>query len=206
MILKKVSGKIPEKNLEKFKELLIYVVHKFGDNRTLTETKLWKLLYFCEADYFEKYRTTITKINYYKNNFGPTPDTKIITIIKPQVAKSYIEIEKKKRTDGSVISIYKPHQAYDSYKELSANEIVEINRTCEKYANLSTIDICILAHKDPPYLGATKGEKINFQFVDYREDDIEDVEKEQNAKSFPSEVTISDEAAERFLEYVGINV
>lgn len=187
-----------QKSLEKFKELLIYIVKNFNDNETLTETKLWKLLYFCDADFFEKHRKTITGIDYYKNNYGATPDKKIIDKAIPKI-KDYVKVEKIKKPDGRTIKLYKPQADY-KYQALSANEIEEARSTCEKYYRLSVQDISVLAHKDPPYLGAKIRERVDFNFVDYREDkDTEEIGGED--KSF-YQGKISGEAAEKLLAYV----
>ncbi|PIZ01076.1 hypothetical protein COY61_00760 [bacterium (Candidatus Gribaldobacteria) CG_4_10_14_0_8_um_filter_33_9] len=185
-----------QKSLEKFKELLIYVVKHFNDNETLTETKLWKLLYFCEADFYEKFNHTITGVDYYKNLYGATPAKVVINRVLPQ-AKDYVKTEKIKKDSGKIMTVFKPHNDY-KYKALSANEIEQIRKTCEKYFRLSVSDITILAHQDPPYLGAEKGKKIDFRFVNYRED--KDIEEIEDVKTYSG--TISDEAAENLLTYV----
>lgn len=187
---------ITQRNLEKFKELLIYVVKNFNNNETLTETKLWKLLYFCDADFFEKHRETITGVSYYKNNYGATPDKKVINKVLPQI-KEYVKIENLRKSDGKTMRIYKPRGDY-KYKTISVNEIEEAKKTCEKYFRLSVQDISVLAHKDPPYLGVKIKEKIDFNFVDYRED--KDIEVENEDKT-AYQGKISDEAAERLLAY-----
>lgn len=190
-----------QKGLKKFKELLIYIVKNFNDDETLTETKLWKLLYFCDSDFFEKHRKTITGIDYYKNNYGATPDKKIIDKVIPQI-KNYVKVEKIKKSGGKTMRIYKPQNDYN-YQVLSANEIEEARSTCRKYYRLSVQDISVLAHKDPPYLGAKMRERVDFNFVDYREDkDIEEIEGEDR---FLYQGKISDEAAKRLLAYVGRN-
>ena len=85
------------------------------------------------------------------------------------------------------------------YKILTANEIETARETCNQYCNLSVNDICTLAHKDPPYLGAGMRERINFSFVDYRDKEAEVVEEENCGYKG----TISDEAAGKLLAYVG---
>jgi hypothetical protein len=184
--------------LEKFKELLIYIVKNFNDNETLTETKLWKLLYFCEADFFEKNKKTITGVDYYKNIYGATPDKKVIDRILPKT-KDYVKTEKIKKPDGKIITLYKPGKDYH-YEVLSADEIMEIQKTCAKYCRLPVSSITVLAHKDPPYLGVKMKEKIDFNFVNYREDkDTEEIECEDKSLY---QGKISDEAAEKLLAYV----
>lgn len=189
-----------QNKLEKFKELLIYIVRNFNDNETLTETKLWKLLYFCDADFFEKHKKTITGVDYYKNNYGATPDKKVIDKTLLQV-KDFMKIEKIKKPDGKIIKVYRPQDDY-KYVALSANEIDEARKTCERYYRLSVSDISILAHKDPPYLGAKMKGRIDFNFVNYREDKDEEIKGEDK---YIYQGKISDEAAQRLLAYVGRN-
>jgi len=189
------------KKIAKFVELLIYIVQNFNNNCTLTETKLWKLLYFCDADFFYKYRKTITGIDYCKNNYGATPIKEVIDETLPKI-KGYITRERIKKADGRTITIYKPKQGKDyEYQTISANEIEEAGKICKKYFRLSVSDIVCLAHKDPPYLIAEMGGKINFNFVHYRENE-EDVEATAG-KRYVYKETISDEAGQKFLAYVG---
>lgn len=183
------------KNLEKFKELLVYIVTNFNINRTLTETKLWKLLYFCEADFFEKSKKTITGVDYYKNKFGATPDKKIIDQAHLQL-KGFIKRKKIKKKDGRTITVYESLKEYP-YKYLSAQEVEEARKTCEKYYRLSVSAICVLAHKDPPYLGAKVREKVDFNFVVYREEETEPFPPKKEVYKD----TISDEAGRRLLAY-----
>jgi hypothetical protein len=182
------------KKLEKFKELLIFIVNNFNNN-DLYQTKLWKLLYFCDADYFEKKRKTITGINYYKNNYGPTPDKNIINEALREIGDC-VKIEKIKKTDNRKLIIFKPLKECD-FKYLSANEVEEARDICEKYYRLSVDEIVLLAHKDTPYLGASKKGKIDFEFVDYRDKENFEIENMPLYKG-----KISDGAVKKLLSYV----
>lgn len=46
---------VPQKKLDKFKEVLLYVLGKVGSKPNVGETVLCKLLYFIDFDYYEKY-------------------------------------------------------------------------------------------------------------------------------------------------------
>ena len=186
------------KTMDKFRELIIYIVHNYNNSETLTETKLWKLLYFCDADFYEKHKRTITGIEYFKNTYGATPDIKVVDKVLPEL-KDSVKVETIKKADGKKIKLYKPDDNYQpSYKLLTADEIEEIRKTCEKYYRLSASDVSVLAHKDPPYLGTDMRKPIDFKFVNYREDEIDDID--ENESSYKG--TISDEAAGKLLTYV----
>lgn len=182
-----------DKRVEKFKELLIFIVNQY-DNNDLSETKLWKLMYFCEADYFEKNRVTITGVNYYKNHFGPTPD-KIVINEALERAKGYINIIVITNEDRKKKKMYSP-LAEPNYNHLTANEIKEARESCEKYFRLSSTDIVILAHKDAPFLGSDISSKIDFSLVDYRDNNEDDLEDNR----YPGKV--SDRSIEKLLSYV----
>lgn len=42
---------IPQKNLDKFKEVLLYILNKVGANPNIGQTVIYKLLYFIDFNY-----------------------------------------------------------------------------------------------------------------------------------------------------------
>lgn len=187
---------------EKFKELLYFVIAANSPDGVL-ETKLWKLLYFSEADFFEQKKQRITKVAYYKNHFGPTPDIKVIKEALSEL-KSYVKAEKIKLKDGRTITLFKTIKDMQ-YKYTSIPERETTQRTCEKYFHLGVNDICVLAHKDPPYLGANKHEEIDFKFVIYRAEESEEATLEEEIEEPASTENVSSEAARRILAYARRN-
>jgi hypothetical protein len=86
---------VPARNLEKFKEVLLYILGKVGSKPNIGETVIYKLLYFIDFDYYEEYEEQLIGATYIKNQHGPTPiEFKKITerMIKDK------EIEKVKST------------------------------------------------------------------------------------------------------------
>lgn len=57
----------------KFKQLLLYILEKCGSRPNVGETVLYKLLYFCDFDFFETYEKPLTGMKYKKMQFGPVP-------------------------------------------------------------------------------------------------------------------------------------
>ncbi|MFA5134425.1 MAG: type II toxin-antitoxin system antitoxin SocA domain-containing protein [Patescibacteria group bacterium] len=189
-------GNYKKEDIQKLKELLVFIVEKYEAD-ILTETKLWKLAYFCESNFYFKNHRTITGINYYKNKFGPTPDYKVISSIMEEIDGTYIQRKEAARLGGGRMILYSKLSDYP-IKKLSGEEQREILDTCAKYSKLNTNEIMILAHKDPPYLGADDDEKINFDFVLHRDDLIDNEECEINTDS---EILVSGEAAKKLLDY-----
>jgi transcriptional regulator with XRE-family HTH domain len=64
---------VPAKNLDKFKEVLLYIFGKVGSKPNIGETAIYKLLYFIDFDYYEKHEEQLIGATYIKNTYGPTP-------------------------------------------------------------------------------------------------------------------------------------
>ena len=64
---------VPQKNVEKFKEVLLYILNKVGSKPNIGETVIYKLLYFIDFDFYEKYEEQLIGASYIKNKYGPTP-------------------------------------------------------------------------------------------------------------------------------------
>lgn len=173
---------------EKLKELIWYICENY--NQRLFETKLWKLIFFCDADYFQKYGEIITAVPYIKNHRGPTPVYGVAgAAISELVDGGYIV-----RGENAVFVAIKNYDL----KYLDSKQIDAINTTCDKYYKLSTNQICTLAHRDPVYLAAEKlNDVLDFSFVTYRDDGSDDGE---SCAECPSDtVSFSKEAKESLL-------
>src|SRR3972149_3904327 len=115
---------MPRANVNKFKEVLLYVLSKIGAKPNIGETALYKLLYFIDFDFYEKFETQLTGARYIKNHYGPTPVEfkKIVENMEEKkeierVKSSYFQYEQKK---------YLPRREPD-LKFLSAREIKHID-------------------------------------------------------------------------------
>lgn len=178
-----------QQNKTKLKELVWYICKNY--NYQLFETKLWKLAFFCEADYFEKYNSLITDVPYIKNKYGPTPAYKI----SEQVLKELLRDNFLTKTEKGTFVATKDLEL----KQLKDQQIDAINTTCDRYYRLSTIQICTLAHRDPIYLSAEKlNDKLNFSFVSYRDD--EEPEKDEDIDKLPKVISFSKEVEDKLLK------
>ncbi|GAI54154.1 unnamed protein product, partial [marine sediment metagenome] len=63
---------VPQRNLEKFKEVLLYLLNKIASKPNIGETVLYKILYFIDFDFYEKYEEQLIGATYKKNRYGPT--------------------------------------------------------------------------------------------------------------------------------------
>ena len=46
---------VPQKKLDKFKEVLLYILNRVGAKENIGETVIYKLLYFIDFNFYEKY-------------------------------------------------------------------------------------------------------------------------------------------------------
>ena len=76
---------------EQLKELIWYIATNHP--RKLAMTKLWKLCFFSEADFYESFSERLTTGIYIKNRFGPTPEWKIAETLITQMKDEGLLIE-----------------------------------------------------------------------------------------------------------------
>ena len=81
---------VPQKNLQKFKEVLLYILNKVGAKENIGETVIYKLLYFIDFDFYEKYEEQLVGATYIKNKYGPTP-VEFVKIVEKMIKDGEIE-------------------------------------------------------------------------------------------------------------------
>lgn len=162
---KEMRINVPAKNVEKFRETLLYVLNQVGARPNVGETVLYKLLYFIDFDFYEKYEEQLIGATYKKNKFGPTP-IEFSTIINDMTQKG--EIEK-------VRSSYfqKNQKKYLPHREarleiLTAREIKLIDDVLDRLSEKNAKQISDYSHGDIPWLVTTDQNVIEYETVFYR--------------------------------------
>lgn len=160
------QNKINPKNLEKFKEVLLYILQKVGARSNVGQTVLYKLLYFIDFDYYEKYEEKFLGLQYQRNYHGPTPIVfaKAVETMKQvgdleEVKSKFFSYDQKK---------YLPHRSPDLSK-LSAQELEMIDEVLQKYGDKTANWLSDYSHKDIPWASHDPGEIINYDTVFYRD-------------------------------------
>lgn len=159
---------MPRANVKKFKEVLLYLLEKVGARPNIGETAIYKLLYFIDFDYYEKFEEQLIGARYIKNHFGPTPiEFKKITdkmMEKGEMEKiksRYFQHDQKK---------YLPRRAAD-LKILSAQEIQHIDEVLARLAWKNAVELSGYSHSDTPWRVHKMGEEISYETVFYRDED-----------------------------------
>jgi transcriptional regulator with XRE-family HTH domain len=159
---------VPAKNLKKFKEVLLYVLSKVGAKPNVGETVLYKLLYFIDFNFYEKYEEQMMGATYIKNTYGPTP-IEFQEIVKEMIAENelvsvrsqYFQRDQKK---------YLPRRE-PNLSLLSATEIKSIDDVLNKLGNMNATAISEYSHKDVPWMVTNPKQIIDYESVFYRTPD-----------------------------------
>lgn len=158
---------IPQKKLDKFKQVFLYILEKVGGKPNVGLTVLYKLLYFIDFDYYEKYEEQLMGLTYIKNHHGPTPKEfiKVIEEMKKkkeieEVKSQYFKFEQRK---------YLPHITAD-LTQLNGQEIEMIDSVLARLSNMSATELSSYSHADVPWATHEDGEEINYESVFYRND------------------------------------
>jgi len=157
---------VPQKNLEKFKEVLLYVLSKVGSKPNVGESVLYKLLYFIDFNYYEKYEEQLIGATYMKNHYGPTP-TEFIKIVEDMEGKdlekvqdSYFQYPQTK---------YLPLRSPDMSKiNFNGNEQKIIDDVINTLSDMNAKQISDYSHNDVPWQTTEEGAVIDYESVFYR--------------------------------------
>ena len=156
---------VPQKKLEKFKEVLLYILNEVGSKHNVGETVIYKLLYFIDFDFYEKYEEQLVGAAYIKNQYGPTP------IEFKKIVENMIENGEIEKVESSYFSYpqtkYLPRKKAD-LSQLKANEIEVINTVLNKLSNFTARQISDYSHDDVPWLTTEDGKIIEYESVFYR--------------------------------------
>lgn len=156
---------VPQKNLQKFKEVLLYVLNKVGAKENIGETVIYKLFYFIDFDFYEKYEEQLVGATYIRNKYGPTP-VEFVKIIERMIKDG--EIEKVKSEYFKLQQTkYLPRRKPD-LATLKASEIEVIDDILNRLSDMNASQISAYSHNDVPWMTTKDGEAIEYESVFYR--------------------------------------
>ncbi len=156
---------VPQKNLQKFREVLLYILNKVGSRPNVGETVIYKLLYFMDFDFYERYEEQLIGATYLKNQYGPTP-IEFARIVEKMIADG--EIEKVKSEYFRLQqSKYLPHRRPD-LSRLKASEIEVMDDVLNRLSDMNASQISAYSHGDVPWVSTGDGQIIDYEAVFYR--------------------------------------
>ncbi|TSC95886.1 MAG: Uncharacterized protein Athens101426_542, partial [Parcubacteria group bacterium Athens1014_26] len=158
---------IPQEKANKFEQVLLYILAKIGGKPNIGQTVLYKLLYFIDFDYYEKFEEQLIGAKYMKNMHGPTPI---------MFAKIIDRLEKDQKVEKVKSKFYKyeqtkylvnPDRSLD-LSALSAQELAHIDWEIARLGDMTATQISALSHIDTPWVAAGDREPLEYEHVFYR--------------------------------------
>jgi transcriptional regulator with XRE-family HTH domain len=157
---------VPCLQVNKFKNVLLYILERCAGKPNVGETVLYKLLYFSDFNYYELYEEQLTGASYRKLPFGPVPQ-KLDTIINQMIDNGQIQ-RVKTEYFGLQQTRYLPLEKAN-LTQLKASEKDVIDRVIEQMSDWSAAAISTYSHKDIPWLASKEGDEIDYELAFYRE-------------------------------------
>ncbi|MBI2336776.1 MAG: DUF4065 domain-containing protein [Deltaproteobacteria bacterium] len=158
---------IPQERVDKFKQVLFYILKKVGGKPNVGMTVLYKLLYFIDFDYYEKYEEQLMGLVYLKHHHGPTPllfEDLIIEMVK----SSDVEIIKSKFYKYPQTKYLLNPNVEPDLSILNGQEKELIDWELQRLSDLTANQLSDLSHKDVPWLSTETGKPLDYESVFYR--------------------------------------
>ncbi len=156
---------VPQEKLDKFQEVLLYILKKVAGKPNVGEAVLCKLLYFIDFDYYEKFEEQLIGAIYIRNHYGPTP-IEFPTIVK--------EMEE----NNDLVKITNKYFSYNQKRYLplrdpdlssfTADELQTIDDVLARLSDKTAAEMRDYSHEDVPWLTAEEGKPIDYESVFYR--------------------------------------
>jgi len=157
--------RVPQGKVEKFKEVLLYIFNEVGSKPNVGQSVIYKLLYFIDFDFYEKWEEQLMGATYIKNHYGPTP-VEFKKIVDGMIENEEIEEVESEYFDYPQTK-YLPREEPDLSK-FDGREIEMINNVLEKLSDKTATQLSNYSHNDVPWITAEEGEEIEYEAVFYR--------------------------------------
>lgn len=145
----------------KFRAVLLYILQKCKDKQNIGKVVLYKLLYFSDFNYYEKYRMFLTGSTYSRLPRGPVPNVADVL----ELLDSFGDIEiRKEEYHGYEQTKYVAKESPDMTLLLQ-EEIKVIDDVIDKLGDLNANEISDYSHGDMPWLLTKDFEEIDYNLV-----------------------------------------
>ncbi|MFA7681770.1 MAG: type II toxin-antitoxin system antitoxin SocA domain-containing protein [Candidatus Peribacteraceae bacterium] len=152
--------------VQKFKEVLLYILEKVGAKPNVGKTVLFKLLYFIDFDFYEREEEQLIGATYKKIAYGPAP-VEFGSVIADMIANSEIQ-EVRGNFHGKEQIKYLPLRPPIKTR-LPKPERDFIDYELERLSDKTATEISDFSHKDVPWKVHEMGEVIDYESVFYRD-------------------------------------
>jgi len=156
---------VPRLQVNKFINVFLYILERCAGKPNIGETALYKLLYFCDFNYYELYEEHLTGAKYRKLPFGPVPQ-KLNAILDDLIAKNQLQ-KIKTEFHGYPQTRYLPLVKAD-LTVLKASEKEVIDRVIDQMSDWSAAMISDYSHNDRPWKATENKDVIDYELAFYR--------------------------------------
>lgn len=157
---------IPEINMVKFRNLILYILEKCGGKPNVGETVLYKLLYFSDFNYYELYEEHLTGALYRKLPNGPVPLT-VDAVLKSMIDDKQLKPFKTEYfgyTQKRLIPLVSAN-----LKFFNGAEIETVDKVIDLLSDMSAAEISRYSHEDMPWKASKDMDNIDYELVFYRQ-------------------------------------
>ncbi|MEA3453036.1 MAG: helix-turn-helix domain-containing protein [Patescibacteria group bacterium] len=158
---------VPQEKVDKFRQILFYILKKVGGKPNIGMTVLYKLLYFIDFDYYEKYEDQLMGLIYLKNHHGPTP-LLFENLIGDMMKKGEVEIVKSKFYQYPQTKYLVNPKIEPDLSILNGQEQEHVDSELQRLSDLTANQLSDLSHKDVPWISAENGKPLDYESVFYR--------------------------------------
>ncbi len=156
---------IPVLNVGKFTNVLLYIMERCAGKPNVGETVLYKLLYFCDFNYYELYEEHLTGATYRKLPYGPVPK-EFETIIGQMTGDKQIQ-RIKTEYFNKIQTRYIPLVKAD-LTGLKAIEKEVIDKVIDQMGDWAATTISDYSHLDKPWKATEPNNNIDYELAFYR--------------------------------------
>jgi len=163
--IQQIRISVPQEKVDKFKEILLYILNKVGAKPNIGQTVLYKLLYFMDFDYYEQYEEQLIGARYQRNRYGPTP-------------MEFAKIVQKMEEDGDLTEVKNQYFEHSQTKYLarrvpnlsvlSGRELQVVEDVLGRLSDKNATEISEYSHGDVPWLATEEGQVIDYELAFYR--------------------------------------
>ena len=152
-------------DIKKLAQVLHYIISKVGFEPNVGKTFLYKILYFCDFDYYEKTQNFLVGERYIKLPHGPAPqhfDKAIGQLVKSKAIES-IRTRYGNYRQSKYISTAEPVM-----DRLSADELICIDAEIDRFKGMNATQISEYSHGDMPWKATEDNKCIDYRLAFYR--------------------------------------
>ncbi len=150
--------------MDKKLELIRYILSRL-DGGVADLWKIYKLMYFIDFAFYAEHKKSLSGAEYYNWQYGPVPMNQQQYLIE-NLIESGEGLGLWRKVDQKSVQVNNPVVDKDGF---NSEEVAVIDGVLSKYGGLTGRELVTLSHEDIPWKMTKEGEKIEYDYVFWRE-------------------------------------